>query len=191
MTVEWGKYQDAYKAIWEKLDALNKTLESINQDFLLIKAYGSANQILKQLGVYPYSLYTYPTGSNAVGLQQRTMTNELLVQLRHDGNEIDPREILENGSATHFSKTATSDVITPTSGKAVKIKGFFYTCNADITTELRFKNSGNLVGGLPVKGSCGMNLIAMKKPQGAINEILEIYLSGTGTVKGWVSYEEV
>jgi len=22
MTVEWGKYQDAYKAIWEKLDAL-------------------------------------------------------------------------------------------------------------------------------------------------------------------------
>jgi len=38
MSVEWGKYQDAYKAIWEKLDALTKALESIAQDTLRVKS---------------------------------------------------------------------------------------------------------------------------------------------------------
>ena len=38
MTVEWGKYQDAYKAIWEKLDALTKALESIATDTLRVKS---------------------------------------------------------------------------------------------------------------------------------------------------------
>jgi hypothetical protein len=37
LTVEWGKYQDAYKAIWEKLDALTKALDSLALDALRVK----------------------------------------------------------------------------------------------------------------------------------------------------------
>jgi len=37
MTVEWGKYQDAYEAIWEKLDSLAKALDSVAQDALRVK----------------------------------------------------------------------------------------------------------------------------------------------------------
>jgi len=101
------------------------------------------------------------------------------------------RTLAESGSVTHFSKTVTGDVVTPSSGKAVKVSGFFFYSSADITVELRFKTSGNVIGGLVVKGACGMNLLGMKKPQGSTDEIVEIYLSGTGTVKGWVSYIEV
>jgi len=95
------------------------------------------------------------------------------------------------GTILHFSKTATGDVRTPDSGKAQRILAFFYFCTADITTELRFKTSGNVIAGLPAKGAVGMNLIARKAPQGATNEIVEIYLSGAGTVKGWICYEDV
>jgi len=44
MTIEWGKYQDAYKAIWEKLEenrqkleALTKALDSLAQDAFRVK----------------------------------------------------------------------------------------------------------------------------------------------------------
>lgn len=97
----------------------------------------------------------------------------------------------QRGSIIHISKTATGDIITPESGKKVAILGYFYYSSADITTELRFKTSGSIIAGLTVKGAVGMNLIGMKPPTGAIDEIVEIYLSDAGTVKGWVCYEEV
>lgn len=96
-----------------------------------------------------------------------------------------------SGYIQHFSTTATADVKTPSSGKALRILAFFYYCTADITTELRFKTSGNVIGGLPAKGACGMNLVGRKGPQGSADEVVEIYLSGAGTVKGWICYEEV
>lgn len=95
------------------------------------------------------------------------------------------------GTIQHFSATATADVKTPSTGKALKILAFFYYCTADITTELRFKTSTNVIGGLPQKGAVGMNLIGRKPPQGSTNEVVEIYLSGAGTVKGWICWEEV
>lgn len=97
----------------------------------------------------------------------------------------------EDGVVTHFSKTATGDVKAPATGKALKVLGFFFYSTADITAELRFKTSTNVVGALPVKGACGMNLLAITKPQGASNEVIEIYLSGAGTVKGWVCTKDV
>jgi len=94
------------------------------------------------------------------------------------------------GTVLHFSKTATGDIRSPTSGKAQRILAFFYFCTADITTELRFKTSGNVIAGLPAKGAVGMNLVGRKAPQGSVDEIVEIYLSGAGAVKGWICYEE-
>ena len=38
MTVEWGRYAEAYKAIYEKLDALTKALETIGTDTLRVKS---------------------------------------------------------------------------------------------------------------------------------------------------------
>jgi hypothetical protein len=99
--------------------------------------------------------------------------------------------IEDRGSIQHFSATATADVKTPASGKALRILSFFYYCTADITTELRFKTSGNVIAGLPAKGAVGMNLVGRRPPTGATDETVEIYLSGTGTVKGWICYEEV
>ena len=95
------------------------------------------------------------------------------------------------GSIQPFSTSSTSDVKTPSSGKALQILAFFYYCDADITTELRFKSSGNLIGGLPFKGAVAMNLVGCKPPEGNVNEAVEIYLSGAGNVKGWICYKEV
>jgi len=95
------------------------------------------------------------------------------------------------GSIQHFSVSATSDVKAPSSGKSLQILAFFYYCDADITTELRFKNSGNVIGGLPFKGAVAMNLVGVEPPQGNVNEAVEIYLSGSANVKGWICYQEV
>ena len=100
-------------------------------------------------------------------------------------------EIKAEGTVLHFSKTATGDVKTPATGKKLRILAFFYYCDADVTTELRFKTSGDVIGGLPAKGPVGMNLVGRKAPEGAADEAVEIYLSGAGTVKGWICYEEV
>jgi len=81
------------------------------------------------------------------------------------------------GTILHFSVTATNDIRSPASGKAQRVLAFFYYSSADITTELRFKTSGNVIAGLPAKG--------------AVDEIVEIYLSAAGTVKGWICYEDV
>jgi len=97
----------------------------------------------------------------------------------------------DRGTIQHFSATATADVKIPTTGKALRILAFFYYCTADITTELRFKTSTKVIGGLPAKGAVGMNLVGRKPPQGSGDERVEIYLSAAGTVKGWICYEEV
>jgi hypothetical protein len=96
----------------------------------------------------------------------------------------------EEGDVSHFSKTATANLLTPTAGKKIKVLGAFYYCQDDIVTELRFKTSGNVVLALPTLGSVGMEL---KRTEilGAVNEVLEIYLSGAGTVKGWYCTSEV
>jgi len=99
--------------------------------------------------------------------------------------------IEDRGTIQHFSKTATGDVQAPSSGKALRILAFFFYSTADITVELRFKTSGNVIGALSAKGPCGMNLVGRKPPTGASDEAVEIYLSGAGTVKGWICYEEV
>ena len=38
MTINWERRHEAFKAIWEKLDALTKALESVKQDVLRVKS---------------------------------------------------------------------------------------------------------------------------------------------------------
>jgi len=112
-------------------------------------------------------------------------------------NRIDSRlrrieeELNKPGTIQHFSKTATSDVKVPATGKRLQILSFFYYCDADIITELRFKTTGNVIAGLPGKGAVGMNLLGRARPEGETNEAVEIYLSAAGNVKGWICFSEV
>lgn len=99
--------------------------------------------------------------------------------------------IEDRGTIIHFSVTLTGDVKAPSTGKKLRVLDWFYYCTTDITTELRFKNNGDVIAGLPVKGAVGMNRIGRKPHEGAANQAVEIYLSGAGTVKGWICYEEV
>jgi hypothetical protein len=123
MTVEWGKYQDAYKAIWEKL-----------QDIL--------NRLAK------------------VGTQYK------------------------------IDLTATGIIRTPASGKKIRLLAFAWSSNADIVTALRFGTTGDLLFTIQAKGVIGMNLIG-SYIEGAADEALYGYLSGTGTMKGTVLLEEI
>jgi hypothetical protein len=102
-------------------------------------------------------------------------------------------EILEPavGIVTPFSKNTTDDVVSPSSGMALRVWGFFLYNSADIQVELRFKDTMNIIGALPTKGAAGMNLIGLKKLQGQQNEKISVYLSGAGTAKGWVITTEV
>lgn len=95
------------------------------------------------------------------------------------------------GTITHFSKTATADVKTVSGDKKLKVLGWNFYCDADIICELRFKTSGNVIAGIPSKGINAMAKSSINRPLGAVNEAVEIYLSGTGNVKGWISTKEV
>ena len=95
------------------------------------------------------------------------------------------------GTWLDFSGNATQDVVTPPVGKKVKVHSAFYYCQADVISELRFKNTGAIILGLPTKGAIGMNPILQAKPTGEVNEVVEFYVSGTGYCKGWIVAEAV
>jgi len=99
------------------------------------------------------------------------------------------------GSILHFSKSFTSagsaDVIVPGTGKAIRVLAWNFYVDADVTCELRFKNSGNVIAALPAKGATAMNLIGCTAPTGDTEEPVEIYVSDAANVKGWICAEEV
>jgi len=86
--------------------------------------------------------------------------------------------------------TATGIIHTPASGKKIRLRGFTWSSNADIVTALRFGAGGDLLFAIQAKGVIGFNLINCLL-EGAVNESLYGYLSGTGTMKGTVLIEEV
>ena len=102
--------------------------------------------------------------------------------------------VQREGAVVHFSKSfsasGSSDIALPASGKALRILAWNLYCDADVVCELRFKNSGNVIAGLPAKGATAMNLIGCTAPTGDTDEPIEIYVSGAANVKGWVCVEE-
>jgi len=85
---------------------------------------------------------------------------------------------------------ATGIIHTPASGKKIRIKAFVWSSNADIVTALRFGAGGDLLFAIQAKGVVGMNLVSCSV-EGAANEALYGYLSGSGTMKGTVIIEEI
>ncbi len=95
------------------------------------------------------------------------------------------------GTVTYFSKTTTGDVKSPTTGKQLKVLGWNFVSYADVNVELRFKTSQNHIAGIPGKGINAMAKSSLNRPQGATDEAVEICLSSTGSVKGWICTKEV
>lgn len=106
--------------------------------------------------------------------------------------QVDVITLPESGTTmTNIALAATGTLITPTAGKALKVKGFFIYTDAAIEARLNFVTSDNTIGGLKGQGAVGMNLVGMKNLQGAVNEAIELTVTGTGNTKGWICTEEV
>ena len=105
------------------------------------------------------------------------------------------RQISREGTVVHFAKSfsaaGSSNIVVPASGKALRILAWNFYCDADVTCELRFANSGNVIAGLPAKGATAMNLVGCTAPAGSPDEPIEIYVSDAANVKGWICVEEV
>ena len=110
---------------------------------------------------------------------------EFLSYIKSYSNDILDFIKLKPGNVTYFSKTATSDLVSPFAGKKLRLYDAFFYSTGSVVVELRWKNNGNVILGLPTVGAIGMHQ-SKTEHVGALNEKLEIYLSGEGTVKGWV-----
>jgi len=99
------------------------------------------------------------------------------------------------GSIAHFAKSFSASgsetIAIPGSGKKLRILAWNFYVDADVTCELRFANSGNVIAGLPAKGATAMNLIGCMAPTGDTDEPIEIYVSDAANVKGWICVEQV
>ncbi|MEM2445920.1 MAG: hypothetical protein QW734_04620 [Candidatus Bathyarchaeia archaeon] len=90
-----------------------------------------------------------------------------------------------------FTESGAVTVYTPSSGKKAQVYGFFLYVDSEVVCELRFETSNNIIGGVPFKGSVGMNLNGLTPPTGDIDEGIAVYASGACTVKGWVCVSEL
>jgi len=86
--------------------------------------------------------------------------------------------------------TATGVIYSPASGKKIRLLAFVWSSNADVVTALRFGTTGDLLFAIQAKGVVGMNLFGCSI-EGAVDQALYGYLSGTGTMKGSVIIEEI
>jgi len=86
MTVEWGKYQDAYKAIWEKLEAIfqqkNKTFKTAKIDHATLGANAIVASVSgKKIKVYAVVLVV----SAAVNCKWQSASSDLTGDMNFGG----------------------------------------------------------------------------------------------------------
>jgi len=105
-----------------------------------------------------------------------------------------PRKIEPRGVRVPFENTFTAEgtitVYTPSAGKKVRVLGFFYYCDSDVISELRYATTKELIGGAPFKTAVALNKLGIKH-EGAVDEPVELYASDAAKIKGWISIEEV
>lgn len=139
-------------------------------------------------------------------LQQRATTKELIVQIRHEGAEIDPRNIRALTSTdivTTVQATATRKQFTdtwaaagnktawdPAAGKKVRLKLICLELSADVDLGYRWGTEGTIYYLRTTAGPIVINLIGCND-EGATDEILYLYASGACTVKGHFAGEEI
>lgn len=135
---------------------------------------------------------SYGGVTDTVVIQGKTLTGKRVsVLVDANGKVYVIVSMPEEGTITYFSKPATGDVKSPSEGKKLKILGWNFTSYADVNVELRYKTSGNLIAGIPGKGINAMAKSSLNRPLGDADEAVEIYLSATGNVKGWICTKEV
>jgi len=101
----------------------------------------------------------------------------------------DLKKLEEMGSITHFNVSATSTIVT--TALRLKVIAWNFYNDADITSELRFATSSNVIAGIPGKGINAQERVGRACPTGDTGEALVVYISGTGNSKGWVCTQEV
>ena len=106
------------------------------------------------------------------------------------GRRSEKELIQTRGTPTRINETSSGAIITPSSGKKLRLLGFFLWTNASITTSLRWTSTGDDIAGLSQQGVVAMNLIGSEE-LGGKDEALYLYISGSGTVKGTVWTEEI
>jgi len=139
----------------------------------------------------------YPEGTDIDPRKIRALTsNDIVTVEQSDETKLKATTIqTEPGTITFFSVSVTAagsqSVLTPSSGKKLKILAWNFYVDSDVKCLLRFATSGNIIAGIPTKGINAMNLIHRACPTGVADESVEIYLSGAATAEGWICYEEV
>jgi hypothetical protein len=127
-----------------------------------------------------------PAGNNNIGdIDVVSMPN--VVQAEKDRTITDISKVV---TQKIINLTATGVIHTPASGKKIRLKAFAWSSSADIVTALRFGTGGDLLFAIQAKGVIGMNLVGCNI-EGAVNEALYGYLSGSGTMRGTVLLEEI
>jgi len=147
------------KDVYSLLEKLTKALATIATDTLRVG--GNKNQ--------PFT--------------QREATYELVVQLAHEGTEINPKEITnlpKKGVPQRYYSTASGTVQTaPASGYRLRVFGYKLVAEEDEILRLRYGGAtGTIFAICPTKGVVAMNLVNLNEAGG---EAQEIYLEKTGT----------
>jgi len=101
------------------------------------------------------------------------------------------REGIQKEISVSASAAGATPILTPATGKALRILGWNLCVDANVVCEIRFATSKDVIVGIPTKGVNAMNVVGLEAPQGAIDESVEVYVSGAANVKGWIVYEEV
>jgi len=168
--------------------------DGTSEDYDFTAAYGEAwldavVEPTKKVPLVAIMIWNQTDGSELRITGCEMLRKQLVYQAEKD------RQITREGAVVHFSKSfssaGSSGIVSPASGKALRILAWNLYCDADVVCELRFANSGNIIAGLPAKGATAMNLVGCTAPTGDIDEPIEVYVSGAANVKGWVCAEQV
>lgn len=166
MTISWERRHEALKAIHDKIAEVLAKLDNPS-DPQIVDIVASIT-LAVAVNNFPSD---YPLPSSQV-------TNLKAIT-----------SLPETGMVTHFSKAVTGDIVTTTN--TLKVLGWYFYTDADIKAEINWKTSGNIIAAINGQGISAMNLVGLKKPQGASGEDIEITITGTGNAKGWICTEEI
>lgn len=103
----------------------------------IVTPHGSLDKAFQQFEVGSnYPLKTYPLGAHNQGLNQDEFTGDLDVQIRHNGDELDPRQIKMREDLTSLGGVASPNaagvqIIAGSTGKYIKVYDAGFHAGAD------------------------------------------------------------
>jgi len=89
-----------------------------------------------------------------------------------------------------FTAAGSNDILTPASGKKIRIKAIIIESSADADIGLRFTATGTIYYLRTTKGPWALNLVGCNI-EGSADQHLYLYASGACTVKGTIMTQEV